>query len=83
MFLQKKEHIFTLKKEISELIYRAETDLQILETNLYLPKGKYVNLEFGINTNTPLWTKQVHNEGLLYDTGHSTHYSGITSDKRI
>lgn len=37
---KKKEDIFTFKKEISELIYSAETDLPILKTKLYLPKGK-------------------------------------------
>ena len=29
-----------LKSDISELIYKTETDSQILKTNLWLPKGK-------------------------------------------
>ena len=28
------------KNDINELIYKTETDLQVLKTNLWLPKGK-------------------------------------------
>ena len=31
----------TILNDIHELIYKAETDLQILKINLWLPKGKY------------------------------------------
>lgn len=37
---KRKKTFLLLKKEISEPIYKAETDFQILKTNLYLPKGK-------------------------------------------
>ena len=30
-----------LKNDTNELIYKTETDLQILKTNLWLPKGKH------------------------------------------
>ena len=30
------------KKDTNELIYKTETDLQILKTNLWLPEGKHV-----------------------------------------
>ena len=30
-----------LKNDINELIYKTEKDLQIWETNLWLPKGKH------------------------------------------
>ena len=43
-----------------ELIYKTETELQIPETNLWLPKGKCgwdrgINQEFGMNAYTLLY----------------------------
>ena len=32
--------LWNLKKDANELIYKTEIDLQILKTNLWLPKGK-------------------------------------------
>ena len=47
------------KNDTNELIYKTETDLQILKTNLWLPKGKCVcggiNHELGINIYTLLY----------------------------
>ena len=48
-----------LKNDTNELIYKTETDLQILKTNLRLPKGKHgggggINQEFGMNIHTLL-----------------------------
>ena len=31
-----------LKNDTNELIYKTETELQVLKTNLWLPKGKCV-----------------------------------------
>ena len=40
-------------KDTNELIYKTETDLQILRTNLWLPKGECgINQELGMNTHT-------------------------------
>ena len=30
-----------IKNDTNEVIYKTETDLQILKTNLWLPKGKW------------------------------------------
>ena len=52
------------------------------KTNLWLPKGKGggggINQEFGINTCTLLYIKQVNNKDLLYSTGNYIQYLVIT-----
>ena len=71
-----------LKSDTNELIYKPETDLQMLKTNFWLPKGKRggggINQKLGINTRTLLYIRQIINKDLLYSTGNSTQYSVIT-----
>ena len=46
--------------DINELIYKTETDLWILETNLWRPKEKCgggINQELGINIHTLLYLR--------------------------
>ena len=38
-------HMWNLKKDTNELIYRTETDSQILKTNFWLPKKTGVGWE--------------------------------------
>ena len=70
------------KKDINELIYKTETDLQISKTNLWLPKGKHrgggINQELGMNIHTLLYIRWIANKDLLYSTGNSTQYSVMT-----
>ena len=43
---------FNFKNDINVLIYKTETDLQILKTNVWVPKGKCrggVNQDIGMN----------------------------------
>ena len=47
------------KNDTNELIYKTETDLEILKTNLGLPKGRMggrdrINQELGINIHLSL-----------------------------
>ena len=37
-----------IKMDLNEIIYKIETDLQISETNIWLPKGKH-GVGVGIN----------------------------------
>ena len=45
-------HMWKLKNNTNESIYKTETDSQTQKTNLWLPKGKvwggWINWEFGI-----------------------------------
>ena len=55
-------HMWNLifKNDTNELIYKTEMDLQISETNLWLPKGKRgggINQELRINIHTLLYIK--------------------------
>ena len=55
--------------DINELIYKTETDLWILETNLWRPKEKCgggINQELGINIHTLLYVRQITNKDLLH-----------------
>ena len=50
------------KNDTNELIYKTETDTQILKTNLWLPKGKVrvgggINQKYGINIYIFLYIK--------------------------
>ena len=46
-------HMWNIKYDINELIYKTETDSQTQKTNLWLPKGKRmgggINQDFDIN----------------------------------
>ena len=53
------------------------------KTNLQLPREnegdkRNINWEIGTNIFTLLCVKQITNERLLYSTGNSTQYSGMT-----
>ena len=37
-----------IKRDLNEIIYKMETDLQITETNMWLPMGKH-GMGIGIN----------------------------------
>ena len=57
----------------NELNQETETDLQILKTSLWLPKGKYgwaegIDQELGINIYTLLYIRQITNKDLLHST---------------
>ena len=55
-------HMWNLKNDTNELIYKTETDSQTSKTNLWLPKGKAgggINWEAGINIYTLLDRKSV------------------------
>ena len=70
-----------LKNDINELIYKREIELQMQQTNLWLPGGKAgggINWEIGIDIYTLLYIKQITNKDLLYSTGNSTQYSVVT-----
>ena len=70
-----------LKNDANELIYKTKSDIQILKTNLWLPKRKHgwggINEEFSVNIYTLLSVKQIINKDLLYSTGNSTQYSVV------
>ena len=82
-------HIWSLKDNKSELIYKAEVDSQSQKTNIGLPKGKMVgeiNQEFGINMYTSLYIQQINNKNPPYSTGeniqyHVKAYNGKKSEK--
>ena len=47
--------MWKLKQDTNELVYKTETDVQILKTNGQLLKGKHgggINQELGMNTST-------------------------------
>ena len=52
-------HMWNLKKDTNELIYKTETNSQTEKTNLWLPKGKGggINWEIGIDIYTLLYIK--------------------------
>ena len=54
-----------LKNDTNELIYKTETDLQVLKTNLWLPKGKHggggINQELRMNMHTLLHIYKIDN----------------------
>ena len=65
------------------LIYKTEAESQIYRMNLQLPKGKGggeggIKWESGIDIYTSPYLKQITNKDLLYSTGNSAQYSGIT-----
>ena len=67
-----------LKNSKNELIYKTEIDI---ENKPMVTKGKGgggINQEFGINTYTLLYIKQITNNDLLQSTGNYTQYLIIT-----
>ena len=67
-----------LKNSKNELIYKTEIDI---ENKPMVTKGKGgggINQEFGINTYTLLYIKQITNNDLLQSTGSYTQYLIIT-----
>ena len=77
------------KNDTKELIYKTEIDSQTQKTRLSLSKRivgvgmEEINYEFGINTYTQLYIKQIINEDLLYSTGRYlvTIYNGKECEK--
>ena len=56
------------KSSIDGLIWKAEIEIQMQRTGLWIPKrkgGGEMNWEIGIDVDTLLWIKQIPNENLL------------------
>ena len=72
-----------LKNETNELIYKTETDLQILKTNLWFTKGgnmgdKSAALDEHIHTTV----YKIDNKDVPYSTGNSIFWDNLY-EKRI
>ena len=69
--------MWNLKYDTDDLIYKTETDSQILKTNLWLPKGKEKEQmrSLGLADTT---IHKINNKVQLESTGNSTQYSKIT-----
>ena len=64
-----KYHLYVESKkyDTDELIFKTISQTQ--KTNLWLPKGKGINQEFGMNRNTLLYITQKNNQDLLIAEG--------------
>ena len=66
-----------LKMDTNELIYKTETDSQVLKTNLWLPKGTGRGLEctWSLGSAYALWyMEHLASRDLLCSTENSTQY---------
>ena len=74
-------HMWNLKNNMNELIYKTETDSRTQKTNLWLPNRKGseggINQEFRISRYKLLYIKQVNNKDLLYSIGNYIQYPVI------
>ena len=73
--------MWNLKNNVNESIYKTEINSQTQRTTLWLPKGKEkwggINWECGIKRQELLYTKQISNKDLLYNTGNYIHYNNL------
>ena len=67
---------------IQKKSFIKQKNLQILKSNIWLPKGKPwergINWEDGIDKHTLLYIEYMTNKDLMYKTGRSTQCSVIT-----
>ena len=62
------------KRILNESTYKTETHSQTQRANLWLPKGKGMDYEFGINRYILPYIKQASSNDLLHETGNNIQY---------
>ena len=76
-------HMWNLKHDTNELIYKTETGSQTQRTGLWLPGERGwggLNWEFGVSRCQLIYIEWVNRKVLLHCTGNCIQYPGVSSD---